>query len=296
MPVLPLAQLGYLFVRTIAKPVATAIKNRMKHHPKFKKGCVSMAQAYHRWERKMKVNMMGIQVANVQPLSEEKAIELGANMLSESILFTIAGTMIYVDFTRRSIKEKEKEASRTEMLIELQQELGRIQHYLYSIAQEHQALRHKMEEHFKLKSWNFFPKKKKDKTNETMSVRTLPTDQTIETILSDRNVAVTSRMLQHSITNTVSAEEKLRSMAEALKSGMDATTEKDRVNPVEKEKVLDESRTVSKPKPWYYRSFKWLISTIDDVLDDLNIKEDDTNMTVDINIDESDTAGIADNS
>jgi hypothetical protein len=294
MPILPLAQLGYLFVRTIAKPVATAIKNRMKHHPTFKKGCVGMAQTYHRWERRMKVHMMGIQVVQVQPLSEEKAIELGANMLSESILFTIAGVLIYVDFTRRSAKEKEKEANKIEALIALQQELHQMRYLLHSLQQDHQ------EEHYKLKSWNFLFKKGKSKSDVMTPARTLPMDQTVETVLSDRNVAVTAGMWQHSISGTVSAEEKLQSMTEAL--NMEANRiriEKDHVEPVKEKFVTDEEVSRTTPKPWYYRSFKWLIATVDDILDDFKTQEDEAAMTIDISTDElmmEDTADISGNS
>lgn len=166
MPVLPLAQLGYLFVRTVAKPVATTIKNRMKKHPSFKKGCVQMAQAYHRWERRMKVHLMGIKLANVQPLSEEKAIELGANMLSETILFSVAGALIYVDFARRSAKDKEKESSKLEILLTLQRELDTLRQSLLLMEHEQQKFREHIEQQFDSSSssgkwinWNFLSKK-----------------------------------------------------------------------------------------------------------------------------------------
>jgi optic atrophy 3 protein len=164
MPVLPLAQLGYLFVRTVAKPVATAIKNRMKKHPSFKRGCLQMAQAYHRWERRMKVHLMGIKLANVQPLSEEKAIELGANMLSETILFTVAGALIYVDFVRRSAKDKEKESNKLETLLTLQRELATLQQNFLLVEHEQRKLREQIMEQQsnssrKLMNWNFLSRK-----------------------------------------------------------------------------------------------------------------------------------------
>lgn len=285
MPVLPLAQLGYLFVRTIAKPVATAIKNRMKKHPKFKKGCLTMAQAYHRWERQMKVNMLGIKILNVQPLTEEKAIELGANMLSESILFTVAGALIYVDFVRRSAREKEKEANKVEAILDLQRELGTVKQLLIPLEQEHQELCHEIEKRYTLKSWNFFSKKEKQKNGPTISEHTPPTDQTIQKIISNGNSAVSSGMLKNCITNKVSAGERIQSIAESLRMKAVIKTEKAQLDQLKEEPVLDKLTTTPKRKPWYYRPFKWLISTVDDVLDDFNINEGegDANMAMEVN-------------
>lgn len=310
MPVLPLAQLGYLFIRTIAKPVAITIKNRMKKHPSFKKGCLSMAQAYHRWERKMKVNMMGIKLANVQPLTEEKAIELGANMLSETILFTVAGALISVDFIRRSSKEKEKESNKLELLMNFQQELTMIKQVLLSMEQDHQKLRDQLESHQKLKTWNFLPKKQKSKetelpspsSNQTLSSSsssTPPMDQTIQKIISTstHNTTIpttTTTNMNHSKTSSsdlvssyqlidnVSVEKKLQSMADSLALKESSLTKRDTLLPSElfkKTSTLDDhhsSRNIMKSKPWYYRSFKWFISTIDDIWEDLTtINESD---------------------
>ena len=107
---MPLIKLGYLLIRTVAKPVANALKKQTKDHPGFRAACVRLAQTYHRTEIKMSRRLGGAtraaSEAAVRPLDEQKAIEVGANFLGETLVFLVAGTVLIIDQTLAAQKEQ----------------------------------------------------------------------------------------------------------------------------------------------------------------------------------------------
>lgn len=72
--------------------------------------------------------MLGLSRATeVQRLNEEMAVELGAEMLGEFVIFSIAASTIYFEYQRSAVKEKLKEEEKQREVLELQQavtELG----------------------------------------------------------------------------------------------------------------------------------------------------------------------------
>lgn len=101
---MPLVKLGYLFIRTVAKPISSIIKRQAKDHPAFRRACVRFAQLYHRldvrWRRRLAARA-GEDVSNlVRPLDEQKAIELGADFFGEALVFGVAGTLLVADSAR----------------------------------------------------------------------------------------------------------------------------------------------------------------------------------------------------
>jgi len=107
---MPLIKLGYLLIRTVAKPVANVLKKQTKNHPLFRSVCVRLAQTYHRSEIKMSRRLGGaskaVTEAAVRPLDEQKAIEVGANFLGETLVFIVAGTVLILDQTVSAQKEQ----------------------------------------------------------------------------------------------------------------------------------------------------------------------------------------------
>lgn len=91
---MPLIKIGYLLLRTLAKPVGSALKRQAKERPAFRAGCVRVAQWYHRLEVRMQRRISaknggsgggsgesgggGAEAsAKIKPLQEQKAIDLG---------------------------------------------------------------------------------------------------------------------------------------------------------------------------------------------------------------------------
>jgi optic atrophy 3 protein len=107
---MPLIKLGYLLIRTVAKPVANILKRQTKNHPVFRSVCVRLAQTYHRTEIKMSRRLGGaskaVTEAVVRPLDEQKAIEVGANFLGETLVFLVAGGVLIMDQTVSAQKEQ----------------------------------------------------------------------------------------------------------------------------------------------------------------------------------------------
>ncbi|CAG8327885.1 unnamed protein product [Penicillium salamii] len=153
-------KLSSLAIRTLSKPIASQIKAQAREHERFRNICVSMAQALHRFDmrlrlgsirdtaastkraaaeaeaRKHRPSMPTVKNASetraaedaeakvkaaaeeaakphhyrIRPLSESKAIESGANFISESFLFMVAGGLILFE----SWRSRNKESTRRE--------------------------------------------------------------------------------------------------------------------------------------------------------------------------------------
>lgn len=138
--VFPIAKLGSLLVRQISKPIANFVKERAKQNYFFRTYvCMPPAQCkysqalevlnslelflinilfltvYNWCEIRCKMWMMNMGKPDTIPrLNEQMAIELGANLLGESIVFTCAATLLLLEYSRQSRKEMAKEAAREE--------------------------------------------------------------------------------------------------------------------------------------------------------------------------------------
>lgn len=102
---MPLVKIGYLFIRTVAKPFSAVIKQQAKDHPKFKEFCVRCAQFYHRLDVRMRRRLAaraGEEVVSggIKPLDEQKAVDLGASFIGEAIIFGVAGVLLVADSAR----------------------------------------------------------------------------------------------------------------------------------------------------------------------------------------------------
>ncbi|KAJ5357657.1 hypothetical protein N7541_004815 [Penicillium brevicompactum] len=154
-------KLSSLAIRTLSKPIASQIKAQAREHERFRNICVSMAQALHRFDmrlrlgslpaeaeaRKHKPSMPTVKNASetkaaeeaeakakaaadeaakphhyrIRPLSESKAIESGANFISESFLFAVAGGLILFESWRSRNKESTRREGVEGRLAELEQ-------------------------------------------------------------------------------------------------------------------------------------------------------------------------------
>ncbi|KAF2270720.1 hypothetical protein CC78DRAFT_539208 [Lojkania enalia] len=166
-----------LFVRTLAKPMANAIKRNAHEHERFRKLCVRFAQGLHRIDMRMRLGLLqdpaviDRQIAKevaaaeaarkksqiptvkteaetkaeealtakereeirkkkeaahkprIRPLSEAKAIEMGANFAAETFIFAVGIGVIVFEQWRQRRKAKNQRDDIREDLEELQQEL-----------------------------------------------------------------------------------------------------------------------------------------------------------------------------
>ncbi|KAI2810958.1 hypothetical protein RDWZM_002205 [Blomia tropicalis] len=122
----PLVKLGALAIRQIAKPIANMLKTRAKANPFFRNYiCMPPAQMYHYFDVNVRMKLLGLgKPSNVKKLNEAAAIDLGAELLGESIIFLVAVITLAAEYTRQSKKsaaeaaEVEARWSETEKRIE----------------------------------------------------------------------------------------------------------------------------------------------------------------------------------
>ncbi|KAF8456163.1 optic atrophy 3 protein-domain-containing protein, partial [Terfezia claveryi] len=117
-------KLGSLVIRTISKPIATAIKAQARDHPTFRRICIRLAQSLHRTD--MQIHPTTTYTVNgrtyhIRPLSETKAIDRGAAFISEFFLFAVAGSLILFESLRSRRKETNRQDIVTERLERLEE-------------------------------------------------------------------------------------------------------------------------------------------------------------------------------
>lgn len=112
--VFPALKLGVLFVKQISKPLAKFLVNQAKSHPIFRTYfIIPPAQFYHWAEVKAKMYIMNLgKPTKVAKLNETMAIELGASLMGEMIIFGVAGGCVILEYNRQVTKEAKKEEIR----------------------------------------------------------------------------------------------------------------------------------------------------------------------------------------
>lgn len=118
----PAAKLGALLLKQISKPIANAVKSQAKSSPVFRKYvCMPPAQFYNWCEIKAKMWILNLgKPVNIPVLNEAMAIELGANLLGEGIIFIIAAGILIAEYNRSANKEAAKEEAKLQEMRDLQ--------------------------------------------------------------------------------------------------------------------------------------------------------------------------------
>ncbi|KAK1118369.1 hypothetical protein K0M31_015069 [Melipona bicolor] len=116
--VFPALKLGVLFVKQISKPLAKFLVNQAKNHPVFRTYfIIPPAQFYHWAEVNAKMYLMNLsKPTKVAKLNEAMAMELGANLMGEVIIFSVAGGCLILEYNRQVTKEAKKEEARLQQM------------------------------------------------------------------------------------------------------------------------------------------------------------------------------------
>nr|XP_045602049.1 optic atrophy 3 protein homolog isoform X1 [Procambarus clarkii] len=130
-PVYPLAKLAFLFVKQVARPLSSSIRRKAVRSHFFKeKFCLPPARLYHWCEVRMKMYVMNLgrtgQNSTIPKLNEEAAIELGANLLGEGVIFVIAVGILAFEVTRQKEKEKKKEENEQAFINNLEHRINEL--------------------------------------------------------------------------------------------------------------------------------------------------------------------------
>lgn len=116
--VFPALKLGVLFIKQISKPIAKLLVTQAKNHPVFRTYfIIPPAQFYHWAEVKAKMYVMNLgKPTKVAKLNEAMAIELGANLVGEMFIFSVAGGCLILEYNRQVAKETKKEEIRVQQV------------------------------------------------------------------------------------------------------------------------------------------------------------------------------------
>ncbi|XP_034237888.1 putative OPA3-like protein CG13603 [Thrips palmi] len=158
----PVVKLGALLMKQLSKPIANLAKERAKNNYFFRTYiCMPPAQFYNWCEIKTKMWVMNLgKTSKVPQLNEAMAIELGANMLGETIVFSIAAGILFFEYSRQATKEYAKEKARQEELSQLNYT---IQQMYFTVERQDTQIRELLQSVSELeKKHSFLPRRKKD--------------------------------------------------------------------------------------------------------------------------------------
>ncbi|XP_047363857.1 optic atrophy 3 protein homolog [Vespa velutina] len=141
--VFPVLKLGVLFIKQISKPLAKLIVNQAKNHPIFRRYIIiPPAQLYHWAEVKGKMYMMNLgKPTKVAKLNEAMAIELGASLMGEVIIFSLAGACVMLEYNRQVTKEAKKEEARSAQIQKFIDDINSLQQSSIQLKSEVLSLR-----------------------------------------------------------------------------------------------------------------------------------------------------------
>uniref|UniRef100_A0A1L8DCA0 OPA3-like protein CG13603 n=1 Tax=Nyssomyia neivai TaxID=330878 RepID=A0A1L8DCA0_9DIPT len=168
----PAAKLGVLLLKQISKPIANYMKNQAKKSPFFRQYiCMPPAQLYNWYEVQAKMWSMNLgKPTTVQPLSEAMAIELGANLLGETIIFAIGAGILILEYARQASKETTNQQKITQEKLELNLKLQELQ---FQAERQDAQIRELMRVLADVESRTWLPKKPFAKAESTPKLQTM---------------------------------------------------------------------------------------------------------------------------
>lgn len=112
---LPMVKVGGLVLRTLTKPVAKVLKARSKIHPGLNSVCHSLGQQQHRLLIRFHMGYRGIQNYVIKDIPAEQAVEKGADLIGEVLIFSVALGVATFEYQRSTVKSRETERKQQEL-------------------------------------------------------------------------------------------------------------------------------------------------------------------------------------
>ena len=107
-------KLGILAIKTVTKPIAKNLKVTAAENPVFRDMCVGVGRFVNQSTQRLNVWIMGHKVTNVRKISEVEAVNRGAEVLSEGMIFGVAGALIFAEYERKEWQDGKKKAAAAE--------------------------------------------------------------------------------------------------------------------------------------------------------------------------------------
>ncbi|KAH3848095.1 putative OPA3-like protein CG13603 [Dreissena polymorpha] len=123
---LPLIKLGVLFFKQISKPITNAIVRYAKVSPTFRKICLFPANVYNVYEVQVKSRLLtglgkGPKKEDIKPISTDEAVELGAAVMGEAVIYLLAVGILYWEYSYQPKKDEEKKYAERKSDLEILQ-------------------------------------------------------------------------------------------------------------------------------------------------------------------------------
>lgn len=112
-------KLTSLLIRTVSKPIANAIKAQSKQSNFLKTNFIRFGQFINRVDVTLR-NSSNSKL-KIRPLTDNKAIEIGSNFLSEVFVFSVGASLIFYELTRSRKDKEEPEALAVEAETKVEQ-------------------------------------------------------------------------------------------------------------------------------------------------------------------------------
>ncbi|KAJ0181521.1 hypothetical protein K1T71_002243 [Dendrolimus kikuchii] len=106
----PLFRLGTLVVRQLSAPVAARIKEYARRHPAFSRAvCMRTARTYRAGELRLKLWSLRLkQPRHLPPISDRQALDTGADILGEAVVFGLGAVAIVFEVNRQAMRQEAK--------------------------------------------------------------------------------------------------------------------------------------------------------------------------------------------
>lgn len=123
-----MGKIFYVIIKQMSRPISRRMQSLALQSQFFKNYvCIPPASAYNWLVTNVRIRTMGSEgKVKVIKLTEEKAIELGAEIIGELTIFTISTLMILAEYSRQSKKSQAKEDTQNEKIKTLENELGQL--------------------------------------------------------------------------------------------------------------------------------------------------------------------------
>ena len=105
-----LDKLFFLAVRQVSKPVAGVIKTAALSSEGFSAVLASAGQQWHRLRiRVTRASEGKVRLGSISPLSPERAMRDGADLLSEFFIYGVSSVIVVYEFRKAKLKDEAKE-------------------------------------------------------------------------------------------------------------------------------------------------------------------------------------------
>ncbi|ANQ10316.1 Uncharacterized protein PCOAH_00045220 [Plasmodium coatneyi] len=109
---IPFFKIGIVLIRQVSKPISGYIKKKAIENKKFKSICIYCGKKYYFFEQYIQKKFYNANATNVNYssyISENKSVNVGSELLGETIIFLVAALIIVAEYKRNSLKEAKKE-------------------------------------------------------------------------------------------------------------------------------------------------------------------------------------------